>query len=645
MKRITKYLTLLLTGTLAALTACGPEMDEVEAHHVPSVNGTTLAPLSDESGSIRAYVGTEVSVEGFNLDLVSHVSVGDLDAEITEQTIKTLKFKVPALDLAQQDTPYQVWIDIYDADGERVIFHYPYYVTVPVTDALISGYAPSEGTVGTEVTLSGRNLEQITRVHFGEQTVEAADFTEVTSDAVKFAVPAGEYATGDSRLAISAEWGTETIDVTGETLFTLHTPDFDAVSQPDGANSVIGDEVTFTGRNLDLVSGMKWGDCDLIVMSVEAGAVTVKFPSSIAQSDPVVAEAALTALWGTPEQTTPVASAWRLDTTPVGPAEPVVLKMEAEDGGADNRFYLGKTVTVTGENLASIESFRVDGVEAVLAGEPTDVEAKFLVPEGVTFAEVTEVSVTALYNGGNEVDCGRATVCPFYYWKDVELGSGSSSVNAYPYPDFAREHAFFLPDLGTVISADTWVAESSDPFALVSPNVAVSAASTLNKSNITADQYYDIRPYLFLTTGSDGKLAWQNPAGSASQLKCHRTADKESVASTYGTPIILYSVQKNGEVYDAVKNGTIASMTLFDSKAGSSAPAFGTARDWTVGDVIVVQYVTYTKGSKPSALADVRRQGFIHVTEVTCGDPDKGTATDLNGHVKFDFYWSKVLNE
>lgn len=657
MKRITKYLTLLLTGSLAALTACGPEMSEVDVQHTPSINSTTLLPMTDESGSTRAYVGTEISAEGFNLDVVSHVTMNEVEAEITEKTIKTLKFKVPALDLAQQDAPYQVWIDVYGADGESVIFHYPYYVTVPVTDALITAYAPAEGTVGTEVTLTGRNLEQITRVHFGEVTVEAADFASVSAEEIKVAVPAGEYAAGDSQMAITAEWGTATIDVTGETLFTLHTPKFDAASQPDGTQNIIGDEVTFRGQNLDLVSGMKWDDYDLIVMTAEAGSVTVKFPTSIAAADPVVAEAALTVQWGTPAQTTTVASAWRLDTTPVGPAKPVLISMTAEDGGTDNKFYLGKTVTVSGMNLASIEGFTVDGVKASLVGEPTDVEAQFIVPDGVTFTEATEVSVKALYNGGNEVDFGTAKVYPFYYYKDVVLGSGSSSVKNFPYPDFAREHAFFLPDRGEVISADTWVAESCDPFALVSPNAAISAASTLNKSNITADQYYDILPYLFLTTGSDGKLAWQNPTGSSSQLKCHRTADNTSVASSYGTPIILYSVQKSGEVYDAVKNSTISAMTLFDSKASASAPAFGSDRDWLVGDVIVVQYVTYTKGSKPSDLADVRKQGYIHITEVTCADPDKvnesepvdeqkkGVATDLNGHVKFDFYWSKTLNE
>lgn len=85
MKRFTKYLALFLTGSLAALTACGPEMNEVDVQNNPVINSTTLSPMADESGSVPAYVGTEISVEGFNLDRVSHVTLGDLEAEITEK--------------------------------------------------------------------------------------------------------------------------------------------------------------------------------------------------------------------------------------------------------------------------------------------------------------------------------------------------------------------------------------------------------------------------------------------------------------------------------------------------------------------------------------------------------------------------------
>lgn len=663
MKRFTKYLALFLTGSLAALTACGPEMNEVDVQNNPAINSTTLSPMTDESGSVRAYVGTEISVEGFNLDRVSHVTMGDLEAEITEKTIKILKFKVPALDLAQQDAPYQVWMDVYDADGESVIFHYPYYVTIPVTDALITAYAPAEGTVGTEVTLTGRNLEQITRVHFGDATVEASAFTEVTAEAIKFAVPAGEYEAGDSQLAITAEWGTATIDVTGETLFTLHTPKFDAASQEDGTQNVIGDEVTFTGLNLDLVSGMKWGDYDLIVVSAEAGAVTVKFPSSIAQTDPVVAEAALTALWGEPAQTTPVASAWRLDTTPVGPAAPVLVKMEAEDGGADNKFYLGKTVTVTGENMASIEGFKVDGVEAALVGEPTDISAQFIVPDGVTFTEATEVPVVALYNGGNEADFGTATVYPFYYFPNIQMGIGSSSKTTYP--DYNREHAFLLLNSGEVISADTWYNDTIDSYAKSGDNALIFKdedpdVTTSNQlvSTATSEQYYSVQPYLFLSASSKDKLAWQSPANSSSQLKTHcylLDGKTTSLPTTFGTPIFYFRVLSSSseqELKAAVADGSVTSVSGYTTMGGSAAPALGTTESssaWTQGSVIVVQYINHAHGligGKPESMADINRQGFMYIKEVTCADLSTGLANaDRVGHITFDFYWSKTLNE
>lgn len=654
MKRITKYLTLLLSGSLAALTACGPEMSEVDVQHTPSINSTTLSPMTDESGSTRAYVGTEISAEGFNLDVVSRVTMDEVEAEITEKTIKTLKFKVPALDLAQQDAPYQVWIDVYDA-SQNVIFHYPYYVTVPVTDALITAYTPAEGTVGTEVTLTGRNLEQITRVHFGEETVEAADFAEVTAEAIKLAVPAGEYEAGDSQLAITAEWGTATIDVTGETLFTLHTPKFDAASQEDGTQNIIGDEVTFTGLNLDLVSGMKWGDYDLIVMTAEAGSVTVKFPSSIEVADPVVAEAALTAQWGTPAQTTTVVSAWRLDTTPVGPAKPVLISMTAEDGGTDNKFYLGKTVTVKGENLASIEGFKVDGVAATLVGEPTDVEAQFIVPDGVELTEATEVPVTALYNGGNEVDFGTAKVYPFYYFPNIEMGIGSSSKTTYP--DYNREHAFLLLNSGEVITADAWYNDTIDSYAKSGDNTLIAGAQQL-AAGVTAEQYYGVQPYLFFSASSSHKLALQSPANSKSQLKTHcylLEGKNTSLPSAYGTPIFYFRVlseESEMEKKNAVTNGSLTSIADYTEMGGSAAPALGTAEasnTWMQGSVIVVQYINHSHGllgDKPETEADIRKQGFIYIKQVTCADLSTGLANaDRVGTITFDFYWSKTLNE
>ena len=651
MKNIWKGMAALLAGA-ALLTACGDDSTEPDGH-VPAIDVTTrkLAPdatgSNGESGTTRAYVGTVVTAEGFNLDQVGDVTFDGVSAEIVEQTIKTLKFKVPVLDLAQRDDSYRTDLLVLDRTG-NIVFRYEYYVTVPVTDALASGYSPAEGTVGTVVTIEGRNLEQVTEIRFADRTILSDAFTEVVAGAekssVSFAVPAGNYAAGESEVAIAAVWGgVNEIDVTGEVLFRMQTPRVDPLQQPEGTNSLIGDEVTMTGEYLDLLSEIEWGDSELIVLEQTASTLKVKFPSSIDATDPVVTAADIRGVYGEPAQPVVLAAAWRLDTTPQGPAKPVLKGMTAEDG----KFYLGKVVTVTGENMASVEGFLVDGVAAELAGEPNDVQAEFIVPDGVTFTEATEVAVEVLYNGGTKVDFGTATIYPFYYYKDVTMGSGSSSVKNYPYPEYAWTNAFFLPDSGEVISTDTWVNEAVDAFARLSAsNAAITSANTLNKASVTAEQYYGVQPYIFLSAASNGKLAFQNPANSASQLKTHRYEEgKTAVSSTFGTPIIFYNVLKEGATFDAVKAGEFTSMTEIEKVAGSSAPAFGTANQFVAGDVIAVQYVTYTKGAKPAADEDICKQGYMVVKEVTCGDAATGTATDLNGHVMFYFYWSKTLNE
>ena len=645
MKRIMKYLQPALWVVLAAAVSCTSGMNEVDVQHIPAVNGAKLAPLTDESGATRAYIGTEVSVEGFNLDQVARVAFDELSAEITEQSIKTLKFRVPALELEQRDNPWPIDLNIYD-NNDQVIYKTLYFVTKPVTDAIVSGYDPAEGTLGTEITVSGRNLQQVTRVYFGSTKIEAADFTATATDgaSVKFLVPAGNYAAGDSSVAISAEWSGGTLDVTGDSPFTMHTPAFDAVTQ--SGVSIIGDEIVLTGKNLELVKQVFWGAFELLIVDQSTGQLTVRIPSSVAAEGEKEAAAALTARWGEPEQTTTIADGWKIDRTPLGPAAPVVSSMTAQDGGSANKFYLGKVVTVKGENLSTVEGFTVGGIAAGLAGEPTDVEAQFVVPSGFAFTEATEVEIKAIYNDGEAVDAGTATVYPFFYYPDVEIGSGSSSTSAYPYPEFAWTNAFFLPDTGEMISTDEWMSREIDKFAKAN-NAPQKSAYTLDKDKVSQADYYNIPPYLFITTGSDGKLAWQNPANSASQLKTHRyDGGKTAISSTYGTPIIFFKALKPTDGTAAtVIDGSIQSLAAYTTIAGSNAPAFGDSRDWTVGDVIVVQYVTYTKGTKPAAAEDICRQGFLYVKEVTCGDAAKGSATDLTGHVKFDLYWSQTLNE
>lgn len=659
--RKTIYTALLLA---AALIAGGCKDDNLieGGVHIPAINQATLTPTTDASGTRRAYIGTEISVEGFNLDKISAVTIADVAAQITEQTIKSLKFKVPALELAQQDQPYEVRIAAFGADASKAIFTTPYYVSVPVTDARVESYTPAEGTVGTEITLTGRNLEQITRVHFGETVIEASAFSEVqegaTGSYVKFHVPAGNYTATDTEVAIKAEWGTSEIDVTGDAPFTLHVPVLDPLApQVEGTNSLLGDELDLTGQNLDLIESVKWGDTELTIAEQSATALRFRFPATIEKADPAVQTRALTAGWGTPVQVVTLSAGWRLDTTPSATVlVPEMTSMTAEDGGADNRFYLRKTVTVAGTNLTAVEGIELrysDGAEyrfaATILDGASDMQLEFTVPDQMAFTEATEMSVVAIYNGGDMADFGKAMVYPFYYFKGIRLGIGSNSKSTYT--EYAAENAFFYPDLNRTVSTAAWYDEELDPYARSGSNPAVTKASTLNHAAITAEEYYAVKPYLFFITNSSSKLSLAGCANSSSQIKTHcRFIDGSATAlpSAYGTPIVQYRVLTGADA-EVVSNGTLTTMTYDGAMPGSGAPALGTAESssaWTKGSVIVMCYANYAKGAKPEAATNFAKTGYIVIRDFTCADPQTGLANaDRAGYVEFDMYWSKMQHE
>lgn len=629
-----------------AMVACADTdfSEQVEAGkhptHVAAVQ--TVTPETDESGTKRVFVGDEVVVAGQNLDHVAKVLINKTEAEIVEKTIRQMTFKVPDVGFAQQDNPHFSMLYILDDNKLDTIYRANFYLTVPVTDAIVGGFTPAEGTIGTEITIKGRNLEQITSVSFGGVKLEGEALT-LAADAVKFVVPVGTYEAGNSTIAITAEWAGGTLAVTSEeSTFTMKTPKatIDAVQGAD-QSAKIGDEVCFSGENLDLITKTTWGAHEMVLVEQSATKLVLKTPSSIEQADPVVQSANIVAEWGAPVQTYTLAENYKVDTTPVGPAKPVFTSLTAEDGGADNRLYLKKVVTVKGQNLISIEGFEVDGVAATLVEGGSDTEVQFIVPDGVSFTAAKEVALTALYNGGNPVDFGKVTVYPFYYWKDVVLGAGNG-------PDASK--AFFVPDMGGIMSADDW----SDAYAGAN---GVTNKNEINKTVLTEEQYYSVKPYIFVNSNSSD-FSFIGPANSNGQLSKVKKSDGSAWVSGkyYGTPIIGYrNMEYTGATESElgwaakVKSGDITSLTdeLPDKRVSSGGPKFNrnptSNSQYGVGTVLLVQYVTYEYGKLSSLPASgVRNTGFIYVKEVSPTPADD--VLNAQTTLKLDVYWSKPLN-
>lgn len=634
------YAVMALGAAMTLAWACGDD-DGVEVTNTPAINVTTekLSPNADESGSVRAYVGTRVTAVGFNLDKVSRVTLGESDAQIVEQDIKTLVFEVPDMGLAQQDDPYRVDLKVYDSDGETVVFRYDYFVTVPVTDALVSGFEPKSGTVGTEVTVSGRNLSQVTRVTVGG--VEAA-LSEVSDAAITLAVPVISASEASTTQDIIAVWSGGTINVSSDEQFTLLIPVFDSWSQSGEAR--LGDELTLPGVNLDLVQGIFWGEDELLVTEQSSSAITVKIPSGLDNNG--VQTKSLTAAYGSPAQKVTVASAFVVDTTPVGPSAPVLTSVSPSDTGYD-KLYLGREVTVKGENFASIEGFELDGTAVSLSAVATDVEARFVVPESIRGTAARDVALTAIWNGGNKADFGTVTVYPFHFTKGLRIGIGSNSKNTYP--EYNSSNAFILLDEGRVVSVAEWKSLPADRFALSGSNTVTTAA---NKVTGSQEDYYGVAPYLFAISNSSNKLSLCSPSNTANQLKCHYDSGT-ALPTTFGTPVMFMRVVTDADLKAAVSGGSLADITSGGLAASSGSPAFGkseTSSVWVKGSVVCIQYVDYSyasQGLKPgSGLAGVRKMGFAVVRDITCGDESTGLAVaSREGYIELDLYWSGIIEE
>lgn len=652
MKRFRYILALMAIPFALLLTGCQEEPAELVKTPAINVTSSTLVPNTDESGTVRAYVGTQVTATGFNLDRVGAVKIDGIEAVIAEKTISRLVFEIPELGYAQQDNPYKVFLEVFDADCETVVFRYDYYVTIPVTDALVTGFEPKSGTVGDIVTISGRNIDQITKVVFGGTEIGNASFTEHSAEVIKLAVPAIAAAEAETQVDIAAFWGENEINVTETEKFVLKVPVFNEFIPSSDAYE-LGSEITLEGTNLDLVSDVRWGEYSLTIKEDgrTSESMTVGIPTGIPQADPVEVTAALKAYYGVPAQEIMISETMKVNTTAKGPEEPVFVSIAPTDGNYD-KLYLGREVTVTGENMASVEKFILSGqdgenIEVEVSRASDDFSAAFVMPVSISGTAKKEMTLTAVWYGGNQTDFGTIEVYPFYCTKGLRIGVGSSSSAGYT--DDGRNMSFLLLDEGRVISAQEWYATPTDKFALLASNTVTASGKVTG----TQEEYYSVQPYIFITASSSNKMAFQNPSASSSQLKTHRYPGNTSVSTTFGTPVLLYRIlDDEPEVKEAVTSGMIEDILMCTRATGANAPAFGTAEGdtWIKGSVVMLQYMTYSHasatGGAPEDISDVRRQGYMFIRDVTCADSSTGLAKDpRTGYVEVDLYWSNGIND
>lgn len=520
---------------------------------------------------------------------------------------------------------------------------------------LIENFSPASAPVGAEIIITGQHLSGVTKAYIGDQEMV---IKEKVSD-TRLSIVAG--ANGrDGRIVLENTQGKGESE--SEFTYSYAVPSLKPALLQESV--VMGEQLLLSGSDLTAV--------EAVIFTAEGqengheGDIQEQSASEIVARVPYVendnVRITLRYFDGTSSVTTPLEEAPSIEVVRVKPEfdQPIVLERTA----------VGKSVTLTGENLDKVDRILVGGVEAVISKQPTSLT--FTVPAGEFQDGDTSTTVVAEYFDGYEtftLSDAFVVYVPFVkFWENMRVWAQGRDVESFS--------SFFSPETGRVYANSDW-RTIVDPISYQYQANTCSAGNTPNKAVITEEQYNSVNPYFFFSGVSAGQLQINSPANSSGQLKNFFTENNSSneyrvtgaSANCYGTPVLTfrYLDPSNGTekaLIDQVKNQTLERIDEesfpIDVEAKTVAgigisSAKGTLNSdvWAAGKyekgtdaaavdvdaVLMVLYYDYD-GSAENVAANVRRIGFLHIRTVNFKTYNN-TSAPSSSDVTFNCYWQK----
>lgn len=520
---------------------------------------------------------------------------------------------------------------------------------------LIESFSPASAPVGAEIIITGQHLSGVTKAYIGDQEMV---IKEKVSD-TRLSIVAG--ANGrDGRIVLENTEGKGESE--SEFIYSYAVPSLKPALLQESV--VMGEQLLLTGTDLSAV--------EAVIFTAEGqengreGDIQEQSASEIVARVPYVENGnvriTLRYFDGNSSVTTPLDEAPSIVVVRVVPVfdQPVVLERTA----------VGKSVTLTGENLDKVDRILVGGVEAVVSKQPASLT--FTVPAGDFQDGDTETNVVAEYFDGNEtITLSESFVVyvPYLmFWENMRVWAQGRDVESMS--------SFFSPQTGRVYANSDW-RTVIDPISYQYQAATCSAGNTPNKAVITEEQYNSVNPYFFFSGVSAGQLQVNSPANSTGQLRNfyfeNNSADEYRVTGVkgdcYGTPVLTfrYLDSSNADekaLIDQVKNQTLEHIDEesfpIDVEAKtvggigiSSAKGTLNSDVWAAGKytagtdaaavdvdaVLMVLYYGYD-GSAENVAANIRRIGFLHIRTVNFKTYNN-TKAPSSSDVTFNCYWQK----
>lgn len=531
---------------------------------------------------------------------------------------------------------------------------------------LIESFSPASAPVGTEIIITGQHLSGVTKAYIGDQEMV---IKEKVSD-TRLSIVAG--ANGrDGRIILENTQGKGESE--SEFTYSYAVPSLKPALLQKSV--VMGEQLLLTGTDLSAV--------EAVIFTAEGqengheGDIQEQSTTEIVARVPYVENGnvriTLRYFDGTSSVTTPLDEAPSIEVVRVVPVfdQPVTLERTA----------VGKSVTLTGENLDKVDRILVGEFEALISKQPTSLT--FTVPAGNFQDGDTETTVVAEYFDGNEtITLSEAFVVyvPYLmFWENMRVWAQGRDVESMS--------SFFSPQTGRVYANSDW-RTVIDPISYQYQAATCSAGNTPNKAVITEEQYNSVNPYFFFSGVNAGQLQVNSPANSKGQL-CNfyfenNSADEYRVTGVkgdcYGTPVLTFRYLDSSNaaekaLIDQVKNQTLEHIDEesfpIDVEAKtvggigiSSAKGTLNSDVWAAGKytagtdaaavdvdaVLMVLYYGYD-GSAENVAANIRRIGFLHIRTVnfkTYNNKKAPSSSDVTFNCywqKYDYDYSKLANQ
>lgn len=531
---------------------------------------------------------------------------------------------------------------------------------------LIESFSPASAPVGTEIIITGQHLSGVTKAYIGDQEMV---IKEKVSD-TRLSIVAGVNGR-DGRIILENTQGKGESE--SEFTYSYAVPSLKPALLQKSV--VMGEQLLLTGTDLSAV--------EAVIFTAEGqengheGDIQEQSTTEIVARVPYVENGnvriTLRYFDGTSSVTTPLDEAPSIEVVRVVPVfdQPVTLERTA----------VGKSVTLTGENLDKVDRILVGEFEALISKQPTSLT--FTVPAGDFQDGDTETTVVAEYFDGNEtITLSESFVVyvPYLmFWENMRVWAQGRDVESMS--------SFFSPQTGRVYANSDW-RTVIDPISYQYQAATCSAGNTPNKAVITEEQYNSVNPYFFFSGVNAGQLQVNSPANSKGQL-CNfyfenNSADEYRVTGVkgdcYGTPVLTFRYLDSSNaaekaLIDQVKNQTLEHIDEesfpIDVEAKtvggigiSSAKGTLNSDVWAAGKytagtdaaavdvdaVLMVLYYGYD-GSAENVAANIRRIGFLHIRTVnfkTYNNKKAPSSSDVTFNCywqKYDYDYSKLANQ